>query len=91
MDSPTPPKSPVLECVLQDPDPPKNEDAKKGQIDFNQSGVQKNEKRENESEMEKTPTSSSTTAPIAASAPTPAATPAPTSNPTQVPRPSNAK
>ena len=84
MDPPIPPKSPVLECILQDPE---DEDANRGQISFDKSGAQKNEKSENE-EMESTPNFAPTTTPIVTPAPTLTPAQAPTSTPTPVPIPS---
>ena len=96
MDPPIPPKSPVLECILQDP--PKHEDAEKGQISVDKSGEHENEEIENEEEEKIQELESSfaptTTTPIPTSAssppPTSTFTPARTSTPTSTPSPTPA-
>ena len=94
MDPLIPPKSPVLECILQDPDPPKKEevpayDAEQGQISVDNSVEQESEKgktEDRESESAPTPTLAPITTP---SAPTsaPIATPVSTSVPAQTATP----
>ena len=83
MDPPIAPKSPVLECILQDP--PKPEGAEKGQISVDKSGEdekeyeeEENEEKENEEkaneEEGKVEELESSSPPI----PTPASSPPPT-------------
>ena len=93
MDPPISSKSPVLECILQDP--AKHEDAGKGEIS-DKSGEDANEEREHEEEgktEEPENSFSPTTTPIPEStqtstpAPTPTFTPARTSTPTSTPTP----
>ena len=97
MDPLIPPKSPVLECILQDPDPPKKEDgpahAEQGQITVDSSVQQESENGktgERESESTPTPTIAPTLAAIttpSAPIPAPIATPVPAQVPTPAPTP----